>query len=152
MNKQLSALEYVGFWARVWASLVDTVLLMLVSIPLVYLLQSLTGLTQPDASLAGLIETLVLQILPIVIVLAFWWRLQATPGKLLVHARIIDADSGGVPQTWQWLVRYLGYFVIVLSLGLGVLWVAFDKRKQGWHDKLARTVVVRVAAGATLPG
>jgi uncharacterized RDD family membrane protein YckC len=30
-------------------------------------------------------------------------------------------------------------------LGLGLLWVAFDRRKQGWHDKIANTVVVRPA-------
>jgi len=26
---------------------------------------------------------------------------------------------------------------------LGIFWVAFDKKKQGWHDKLAGTVVVK---------
>jgi len=26
---------------------------------------------------------------------------------------------------------------------LGLVWVAFDRRKQGWHDKLAGTVVIR---------
>jgi uncharacterized RDD family membrane protein YckC len=40
-------------------------------------------------------------------------------------------------------LRYAGYFVALLPVGLGILWVAFDARKQGWHDKLAKTVVVR---------
>jgi len=39
--------------------------------------------------------------------------------------------------------RYFGYFLASIPLGLGLLWVAFDKRKQGWHDKLAGTVVIR---------
>jgi uncharacterized RDD family membrane protein YckC len=39
-------------------------------------------------------------------------------------------------------VRYLGYFVSALPLGLGFFWVAWDKRKQGFHDKLAKTVVI----------
>jgi uncharacterized RDD family membrane protein YckC len=40
-------------------------------------------------------------------------------------------------------VRYLAYFVSIIPLFLGVLWVAWDKKKQGWHDKLANTVVVQ---------
>jgi uncharacterized RDD family membrane protein YckC len=41
--------------------------------------------------------------------------------------------------------RYFAYFVSTIPFCLGFLWVAFDKRKQGWHDKLAHTVVVRAA-------
>jgi uncharacterized RDD family membrane protein YckC len=36
------------------------------------------------------------------------------------------------------IVRYLGYFVSSIPFGLGLFWVAFDARKQGWHDKMAR--------------
>lgn len=43
----------------------------------------------------------------------------------------------------QAIIRYLGYFVAILPLFLGIIRVAFDPRKQGWHDKLAGTVVVR---------
>ena len=44
------------------------------------------------------------------------------------------------------LVSYVSF----LAFGLGILWVAVDRRKQGWHDKLARTVVVRpLRSGAT---
>ncbi len=42
-------------------------------------------------------------------------------------------------------VRYLAYFVSLVPLGLGYLWVALDKRKQGWHDKIAGTVVIYLA-------
>ena len=40
-------------------------------------------------------------------------------------------------------MRYLGYYVSIIPLFLGLIAVAFDPRKQGWHDKLAGTVVVR---------
>ncbi len=43
--------------------------------------------------------------------------------------------------------RYLGYFASTIPLCLGFLWIAFDKRKQGWHDKLAGTVVIRAQRG-----
>jgi uncharacterized RDD family membrane protein YckC len=55
---------------------------------------------------------------------------------------VIDAVSGDAIGTRQALLRYLGYFLSILPLGLGFLWIAWDARKQGWHDKLAGTVVI----------
>jgi uncharacterized RDD family membrane protein YckC len=43
----------------------------------------------------------------------------------------------------QSLVRYFGYFASCIPLFAGFIWIAFDRRKQGWHDKMANTVVVR---------
>ena len=60
-----------------------------------------------------------------------------------ISAQIVDAASGGKPSTRQLVVRYLGYYVSIIPLFMGLFWVAFDRRKQGWHDKLAGTVVVR---------
>ena len=39
------------------------------------------------------------------------------------------------------MLRFLAYFVSALPLYLGFLWIALDRRKQGWHDKIARTIV-----------
>jgi uncharacterized RDD family membrane protein YckC len=55
----------------------------------------------------------------------------------------VDAKTGGKPSTGQFIGRYLCYYLSSLLLGLGFIWVAFDSRKQGWHDKLAGTLVVR---------
>jgi len=63
--------------------------------------------------------------------------------------RIVDASSGGKPTTAQWIIRYVGYYISMIPLFLGFAWVAFDARKQGWHDKLAGTLVVRDAAPET---
>ncbi|MBL8320870.1 MAG: RDD family protein, partial [Acinetobacter sp.] len=43
----------------------------------------------------------------------------------------------------QSIIRYVGYFPAMMALFIGIFWVAFDKRKQGWHDKMANTVVIR---------
>jgi uncharacterized RDD family membrane protein YckC len=69
--------------------------------------------------------------------------MQATPGKMAISARVVDASTGNTLSVGQSVGRYLAYFVSILPLGIGLLWVAFDSRKQGWHDKLAGTVVVR---------
>jgi uncharacterized RDD family membrane protein YckC len=47
--------------------------------------------------------------------------------------------------------RYFAYFLSTIPLGLGLIWVAFDKRKQGWHDKLAGTVVIKKANSSPEP-
>ena len=94
--------------------------------------------------------------LPAVAVILFWIYRQATPGKMAVSARIVDSRTGGRPSTGQLIGRYFAYYVSILPLMAGIIWVAFDARKQGWHDKLANTVVVRtkrrdarIAAGLT---
>ena len=75
--------------------------------------------------------------------IAFWHYRSATPGKMVIHARIVDARTGEPPSVGQLIGRYLGYFVSTLPFFLGLIWVGIDARKQGWHDKLARTVVIR---------
>ena len=130
-------LEYVGFWKRVIASLVDSVLAALVIAPIGAIVFGMSDL-------GGDRSNLVLSIaITAALTILFWLMRQATPGKMMFGARIIDANTGAVPSTGQWLLRYLGYFVSMLGFGLGFIWVGIDPRKQGWHDKIANTVVVR---------
>jgi uncharacterized RDD family membrane protein YckC len=81
--------------------------------------------------------------IPAAFTLVFWLIKAATPGKLALRAVIVDANTRAKPAPWQLLVRYLGYYLSLLPLGLGFLWIIWDPRKQGWHDKLAGTVVIR---------
>jgi uncharacterized RDD family membrane protein YckC len=135
-------LEYVGFWARVWASIIDTLLVMVICAPL------LLWIYGPDywltaAFIRGPADLLINWILPAIAIVLFWIYRQATPGKMVISARIVDALTGGKPTTGQLIGRYFGYYVSTIPLLLGLIWVGFDPRKQGWHDKLAGTVVVR---------
>lgn len=57
--------------------------------------------------------------------------------------RVVDAETGKTLSVGQAVARYLCYIISMLPLCLGFIWVAFDRRKQGWHDKIAQTVVVR---------
>lgn len=139
-----SNLEYVGFWLRVGASLIDVVLILAVITPLVIAVYG-PGYWTSTALIKGPADFLISWVLPAVAVVVFWSARQATPGKMAIGARIVDADTGQAPSTGQLVVRYFGYLVSMLPLGLGLLWVAFDPRRQAWHDKLARTVVVRPA-------
>lgn len=135
-------LEYVGFWVRVGAALVDSLLLLLLIAPILYAIYGPDYFLEVGAA-RGAADVLLNFVLPAVAVIVFWHYRQATPGKMLIRARIVDADTGAAPSTGQLIGRYLGYYLSTIPLFLGLLWVAFDGRKQGWHDKLARTVVVR---------
>jgi uncharacterized RDD family membrane protein YckC len=75
--------------------------------------------------------------------LAFWHVRQATPGKAWLDMAIVDAATGGRVPFPRLVLRYLGYIVSGLPFGLGFLWVIWDRRRQGWHDKIAGTLVVR---------
>ena len=133
---------YVGFWARVTASLVDTVLLCIILYPVLTLIYGREYWT--SASLIRGPADLVLQwVLPPLAIIAFWIARQATPGKMVIRAKIVDAETGAPLTRGQAIGRYLGYYVSLFGLGLGFFWVGWDKRKQGWHDKLAGTVVIR---------
>ena len=72
-----------------------------------------------------------------------WIIIASTPGKLIFGAYIVDAKTLKRASTSQLIIRYLSYYVSLIPLGLGFLWIAFDPRKQGWHDKLAGTVVIK---------
>lgn len=140
-------LEYVGFWLRVVAALIDTVLLVLICVPLVSLVYGEDYWTSPEM-VKGPADFLINWVLPAIAVVLFWIYRQATPGKMAVGARIVDARTGGAPSTGQLVGRYLAYYVSILPLMLGIFWVGWDRRKQGFHDKLAGTVVVRATRAA----
>ena len=71
-----------------------------------------------------------------------WWRYGATPGKIAFSARIVDAKSGGRPEIGRLVLRYLAYMLSAAPLFLGFAWIAIDRRRQGWHDKIAGTLVI----------
>lgn len=132
---------YVGFWKRAAAAIIDTVIvvavILLLALPLYgpgYLQLSKDGKTLG-------FDFVVQIVLPIVAVIVFWRFRGATPGKMLFSAKIVDADTFGPPSTGKLVGRYFAYLVSMI-FGLGFLWIAFDPRKQGWHDKLAGTVVI----------
>jgi uncharacterized RDD family membrane protein YckC len=72
-----------------------------------------------------------------------WVKFAGTPGKRLLRLKVLDERTGENITVGQGIIRYIGYFPAILVLFIGLIWVAFDSKKQGWHDKMAKTVVVR---------
>ena len=134
--------EYVGFWARAWASVIDSVLVCVIVYPVLTMIYGREYFSSTSL-IKGPADFLLQWVLPAVAIIVFWIARQATPGKMAIRAKIVDADTGAPMTRAQAIGRYLGYYVSILGLGFGFFWVGWDKRKQGWHDKLAGTVVVR---------
>jgi uncharacterized RDD family membrane protein YckC len=136
--------DYAGFWVRVGATIIDSILMMIIFIPLLMWIYGGEELIErAQTGEWGVTYYLITYILPAAAVIAFWIARQATPGKMALSLRIVDAKTLGPLSKGQAIGRYLSYYVSSIPLGLGLLWVAFDARKQGWHDKLAGTFVVR---------
>jgi uncharacterized RDD family membrane protein YckC len=134
--------EYAGFWIRFGAMLIDlVVMIILLYIPLtiIYGEEYWIG----EQFIYGFWDVILGYIVPIVVTIWFWLRYSGTPGKMATKLRIVDAATGNKMTTGQAIGRYFAYTIAILPLCLGLIWVGIDKKKQGWHDKLAGTVVIR---------
>ena len=139
-------IQHAGFWRRFAAFCLDLLMVSTISTLLaIMLLGSETLISAQQAALSGDLDWRLLALehgLPIVWAIGFWMLWMATPGKLLMDCYIVDAIHRGRASNKQLILRYLGYILSTLPLGLGFLWILFDRRKQGWHDKLAGTLVI----------
>jgi uncharacterized RDD family membrane protein YckC len=134
-----SSPDYAGFWQRAAAFLIDWLIVIVILMPLLIVVFGMRELSLDPAEHSW--DLLV----PFVIgaaVVGFWRYCGATPGKVALGVRIVDARDGSAPSTLRLIVRLLAYLVSALPLYLGFLWIGIDRRKQGWHDKIARTIVI----------
>jgi uncharacterized RDD family membrane protein YckC len=125
-----SALPRAGFWIRMVALFLDALLI---------------------GVLMGFMHHVFhLELVVLAAYGAIMWKLRgATIGGIVFDLQVVRQD--GRPVDWETaIVRALGCFVSLVVAGLGFFWIAFDDGKQSWHDKIAGTVVVRVAKGVSL--
>ncbi len=133
-----------GFWRRGAAFGIDAMWLFCVAGTLSWLLLGIALPWGTALSARGLAAQSLHELLPALVCVIGWVRYGMTPGKLLLELRVIDAASGARPGWTRAIIRYLGYFVSALPLGLGFVWAAFDRDGRALHDRLAGTRVVRI--------
>lgn len=144
--------EYAGFWIRTGAALIDAVLIVAITYPILYAIYGADYFDEEKKGfLAGPADFLLSWVAPALASIVFWLSKQGTPGKLALSLRVVDAETGATLSVGQSIGRYFAYFLSTIPLLLGFFWIGFDSRKQGWHDKLAKSVVVRARANATRP-
>ncbi|MDQ6711149.1 MAG: RDD family protein [Candidatus Dormibacteraeota bacterium] len=122
-----------GFWARVLAYFIDGVIIGLPTYAL--------GTVVLHASLAG--REGISLLIQISYFVYFWssYGKGQTIAMQMLHMKVVRTD-GSTLSVGSALVRYVGLIVASFPLGLGLIWVGIDARKQGWHDKMADTYVL----------
>jgi uncharacterized RDD family membrane protein YckC len=142
--------RYAGFWIRVFANVLDVLLLAAINQALLFatggwrVFGGAAGTNIGAISMTlGSAQVIVSGIVPPIVIIGCWIALGASPGKLILGLRIVDEPTGGRPTAWQCIGRYVTALVAVLCVGIGYFWIVIDPRKQGWHDKIVRTLVVR---------
>jgi uncharacterized RDD family membrane protein YckC len=78
-----------------------------------------------------------------------WAWKGTTVGGVILGLKVVRLDGGPVTFPVA-LVRGLGAALSVVVLFLGFFWIAWDPDKQGWHDRIAGTVVIRLPRGTPL--
>jgi len=133
---------YAGFWVRVGASIIDTFIMLAITFPALTFIYG-KNYWASETSVQGFWDILFSYIFPAAAVILFWIYKSATPGKMIFGLKIVSSKIDAKPSPLHLIVRYIGYYISMFPLFLGILWVAWDPKKQGWHDKLAGTVVVK---------
>lgn len=140
-------LKYGGFWVRVVAFILDAIVLAVLTAAVSPIVSGGNMVTTTSAGVVTINYTAnaVGLLIDLIYFVGFWaWRGQS-PGMIPFNMRVVMADDGGKVDIVRCLLRYVGLLISFAILLLGVIWVGFDRRKQGWHDKIAGTVVVRPA-------
>lgn len=140
--------QYAGFVTRLVAFVIDLVILSAIyglSISVIQLIGDFLDVdffnimtTQP---FVGTLVGFIAVVFPIMYYVFFWALSGQTPGKAIMGVRILGVNGERITVV-RALLRYGGYWLSAGGLMLGFLWVLADNRRQTFHDKLARTVVV----------
>lgn len=169
MNEQ-QKIHYTGFNRRVYASAIDTLLMCIFILPLYSgflntglpphlqelvnknkagqlanqeVLNAFSSYYLYEGGIQNIVFNSMIDLIVMgAVIIIFWIYRSATPGKILFSMKIVDAKTLEKPSNSRAIIRYLSYFISSLPLFLGFIWIAFDKKKQGWHDKIAGTLVI----------
>jgi uncharacterized RDD family membrane protein YckC len=145
-----AALVYAGFWIRFGAWFIDAVILTAVLFILGHFasigyhidstVRTIDGVNQNTTGVTvdGPWPFLITGVYYVLL----WWTYGGTVGQLLLRLRVVRVVDGNRPTIGRLVLRYIGFIIASLPFGLGLAWAAWDPRKQGWHDKIADTLVV----------
>jgi uncharacterized RDD family membrane protein YckC len=140
--------EFGGPGERLVAYIVDVLISGCVVIGIVILAGLVVGAGAVGGSglVAGL-GVLVILVAVFVVPLAyfpyFWARSGQTPGMKMFGLQVVRDSDGGPIGGGTAILRLVGYWVSGVVFYLGYIWIFIDKRKRGWHDLIAGTVVVK---------
>ncbi len=140
-----------GFWIRAMAYLIDTIILEFLS--LILIVVGMLAMSISPSGLAAMDEDRIMGLVgpyylfsTIITILYFTYfhgSIGQTPGKMMCGLKVVRVN--GEPLGYgRAFLRWAGYLPSSLIFGLGFLWIAWDRNKQAWHDKIAGTRVIRL--------
>jgi uncharacterized RDD family membrane protein YckC len=155
-------IAYAGFWIRFLAAVIDG---LIVGVPIVIVFFILEGsavstyahcVSQTTSSggfaitCQGFYPTAAVSYFELIWLgvqflyfVTLWSQMGATLGQRLLGLHVVDAATGQNIGIGRAIGRFVGYVISSVALYIGLVWAGFDPRKQGWHDKIASTFVVR---------
>lgn len=137
MAKKSSNLQYAGFWIRLLAVCIDSIIFYVL-----YFLLGIFLVFTPLSLFASLILAIIASCLLMpVYEIYFISKYGGTIGKLLMKCKAVDSKGNNISMLDS-VVRYFSKRLSGLTLGIGYLMIAWDKKKQGLHDRIAETFVV----------
>lgn len=142
-------LPKAGFWIRVVSSIIDFIVVTVVQMILVFFLGMAGGIMGGELSdeghfMMGMTTGLFGMILTWAYYVFFTGYCGQTPGKMALRIKVIRTDGSGLGYGTAFLREVIGKFISWILLCIGYLMVAFDAQKQGLHDKIAGTYVIKL--------
>lgn len=143
-------LGYAGFWVRFAAYLVDVVPLAVLAalVKLSVVVTNCTivgsGVSVCTSHVDGPGAAIVTAVLGVYWTVT-WSQLGGSLGQRALGLRVLNAADGKNISVGKAVLRFVGYVVSAIPFAIGLIWAGFDPHKQGWHDKIAGTFVVRLA-------
>jgi uncharacterized RDD family membrane protein YckC len=125
-NQHTTSQHFAGFEKRLYAIAIDMLFIVFIAV------------------LVGAYQNSILLLLLQAAYFSFCWSYihGVTLGNRIMHIQVVSLS--GHPLTLkQSLLRFVGFFLSEVVLFLGFLWIFWDKKRQGWHDKLAKTIVIK---------
>ena len=144
--------RYAGFISRTIAFMIDIMIILIVNALLNFTLRMLLGFFGLDnlqivtnfstSRLADGLAVIFPFFLQAVYFIGAWAIFGKTLGMSLIGIRVEETDRPGDVTFLRASLRYIGIYISILAFGIGIFWVLFDKKRQGWHDKMGNTYVV----------
>ena len=151
----MAVYKFAGFWRRLVAYTVDNIIINIVFFILAvivitaFIFGSLSGnsrnwmadLANPARITSLFLPAMVFYIAISIAYFTYFHGIKgSTPGKMLLGLKVLSTDGTPIGFGIAFL-RSVGYLVSSIFY-IGFIWAAFDRRKQGCHDKIAATVVI----------
>lgn len=131
MEGVLQKMNYASPWQRLLGWLIDFI----ITFPIAWIIH------KSSIGRSTVLSQMVYMLFEGSYYVAFWLIKGASPGMMLM--KISLSTENRALTLWRAILRYVGLNVSIFCLGLGALWMLWDKRRQTWQDKMARTFVVK---------